>query len=243
MMHFAALAILLVFSMAFGAGAPDTLKFSHKTHIQDIGAQCVDCHVSLSDKNKPARAPVVTEETCKKCHDGKTAEFGCTLCHTNSDNAKPKPPTVLKTRFFHSMHLDSSKTCTPCHQDLERVATAGVKNFPVMKTCMTCHDNRKAPGACAVCHTDLASIKPVSHDAQWLYRGGHGYQARFPGSDCSQCHQTSYCDQCHQGNTPVKIHSPGYEFEHGLDVKRKDLDCSVCHELSRMCSRCHEGKR
>jgi hypothetical protein len=224
------------------AGAPDTLKFSHKAHIQDIGAQCVDCHVSLSDKDKPAKAPVVAEETCKKCHDNKTAEFGCTLCHTNPDNVKPQSPRRLNTRFSHSQHVDTSKTCTPCHQGLETTAKASAKNFPAMEICMTCHDNRKAQGACAACHADLQSIKPVSHDNQWLERGGHGYQARFPGAECKKCHETSYCDQCHQGNTPVKIHSPGYEFEHGLDVKRKDLDCTVCHQ-TRMCSRCHEGKR
>jgi Cytochrome c7 and related cytochrome c len=243
MMQRAALTVLLSFSLALCAGAPDTLKFSHKTHIQDIGAQCVDCHVSLSDKGKPARAPVVAEETCKKCHDNKTASFECGVCHTDSANVTLQAPVGLNTRFSHSQHLDSSKTCTPCHQGLETTTKATVKNFPVMKTCMTCHDNRKAQAGCAACHIDLQAIKPATHDSQWLYRGGHGYQARFPGSDCKQCHQTSYCDRCHQGNTPVKIHSPGYEFEHGLDVKTKQLDCTVCHEVSRMCSRCHEGRR
>jgi hypothetical protein len=234
---------LFAFAMtASAAGAPDTLKFSHKSHLQDIGAQCADCHISLSDMGKPARAPIVAEETCKKCHDNKTASFACGICHTDSANVTLKAPVRLNTRFSHAQHLDSTKTCTPCHQGLETTTKSTSKNFPVMATCMTCHDNRKAQAACAACHIDLQAIKPVSHDNQWLFQGGHGYQARFPGSDCKTCHETSYCDRCHQGNTPVKIHSPGYEFEHGLDVKTHQLDCTVCHE-TRMCSRCHEGKR
>ncbi|MDD5675213.1 MAG: cytochrome c3 family protein [Chitinivibrionales bacterium] len=238
------LIIFCAFSLAFGAaGAPDTLKFSHKTHLQDIGAQCADCHVSLSDKGKPAKAPIVAEEACKKCHDNKTASFECKICHTNSENVKPPAPRQLKTLFSHAQHLDSSKTCTPCHTGLEAAAKATKKNFPLMATCRTCHDNRKAPGACAVCHKDLSAIKPATHDGQWLYRGGHGDQARLPMAQCVTCHENSYCNRCHQGNTPVKIHSPGYEFEHGFDVKRKELDCTVCHQTARFCSRCHEGKR
>ncbi len=237
------LAVFAFFTLALGnSGPPDTLKFSHKSHIQDIGARCIDCHVTLSDKGKPAKAPIVSEATCKKCHDNKTADFACNVCHTNSGNVTPGKPTSLATRFPHAKHLDSSATCTPCHLGVESVAIADKKNFPTMKTCQTCHDDRKAPSSCAVCHIDLAAIKPVTHDGQWLEVGGHGYQARFPGAECSNCHQTSYCNQCHQGNTPVKIHSPGYEFEHGLDVKQKTMDCTVCHEASSMCLRCHGGK-
>lgn len=238
------LLLISVFSLSWGAsGALDTLKFSHKTHLKDIGAECSDCHVTLSGKDKPAKAPIVAEETCKKCHDNKTASFECKVCHTNSDNVKLRAPDRLNVRFSHSQHVDSTKTCTPCHTGLENTAIADTANLPHMATCVTCHDNKKAIGTCAACHMDLAQIKPVSHDGQWLYQGGHGYQARFPGSDCKKCHETSFCDRCHQGNTPFRIHSPGYEFEHGLDVKNKQLDCTVCHETPRYCSRCHEGKR
>lgn len=243
-MRFKLIVILAVSQFAWAAAATlDTLKFSHKAHIQDIGAQCTDCHVSLSQKGKPAKAPIVAEATCKKCHDNETAAFECKICHTNADNVKPRPPVNLNTLFSHAQHVDSSKNCTPCHQGLDTAEKANRKSFPTMATCMTCHNDRKAPASCKTCHTNLANLKPVSHNSQWLRRGGHGYEARFPGSECAQCHQTSSCNQCHRGNTHLKIHSPGYEFEHGLDVKSKALNCTVCHETSRFCSRCHGGNQ
>lgn len=243
-MRFFSAIIVLTAAAAFGAAGPvDTLRFSHKAHIQDIGAKCVDCHESTVKSERPSTGAVVAEAVCKKCHDNATATFECATCHSNSKNVLPRKAIHLKTKFSHKRHLSDSQNCTPCHLGLENIDKASGKNLPTMEVCQTCHDNKKAPSSCAVCHSDLKSIEPSTHNSLWLGRGGHGFQARFSSAQCTGCHTESSCNQCHMGNTPTKIHTPGYEFEHGIDVERKEMDCSVCHQASRFCQRCHEGKR
>jgi hypothetical protein len=227
----------------WAAGTLDTLKFSHKTHIQDIGASCTDCHdVSAVSKKKPD-AIRATEQLCKKCHDGATADSSCAKCHTNPAAAKKAASRTLNATFKHAPHVKQRDKCATCHAGVENVDAARSLPLPGMNACMTCHNNRTAPKTCAVCHPDLSLVRPASHTPQWLTRYGHGAEARSPQADCESCHATSECTACHRGNSLVAIHSPGYEFEHGADVKRNDLDCTVCHETRNFCSRCHEGKR
>lgn len=226
---------------SFGDGAPDTLKFSHRAHIQDVGAACVDCHAA--DTTKPFLIRRATEAACKKCHDNSTASFECATCHTNSKNAKTSAPVALNIKFSRENHLTRKAACAACHGAIASSDKPGRTFIPGMKGCQTCHDGRKAPSSCATCHDNLAELKPATHDGGWLGRGGHGARARFPSADCRDCHAPNWCDACHQGNTPLRIHPAGYEFEHGFDVKSRSLDCAVCHETPRACNRCHEGKR
>lgn len=236
--------ILAAINLAVCAGAaeaPDTLRFSHKPHIQDVGAICADCHTV--EGGKPGVIVRAAETNCKKCHDNNTAPFltprqlECTKISWKSASLPDRP------KFSHAKHLEKSQECAPCHTGIETTDKPGKNFIPGMKTCMTCHNDLKAPAACIVCHANLSTIKPSGHDALWIERGGHGTDAKFPSSECSQCHAAAWCDRCHQGNASVRIHPAGYEFEHGFDVKSKTSDCTVCHETPRSCNRCHEGKR
>ena len=223
-------------------GGRDTLIFSHRLHMQDVGATCADCHTN-GDSTKPFKIIPAAAAACKKCHDSTGISFECKTCPPNDTAAKILPSVILNARFSHEKHLVRSADCAACHGAIAFSDKPGRTFIPSMKTCQACHNGLKAPSACAACHENLRSIMPVSHDNGWLARGGHGEQSRYPSADCRSCHNPKWCDACHQGNAMMRIHPAGYEFEHGFDVKSRALDCGVCHETPRSCNRCHEGKR
>jgi len=115
------------------------------------------------------------------------------------------------------------------------------KNLPDMDMCLTCHDDKKAPGDCRTCHDNLADLKPAGHKSPWFMNKEHGRDARFNRMDCAKCHQESSCDACHKGQLSTRIHDLNFSFTHGIEARRGDKDCTVCHETQRFCITCHEA--
>lgn len=139
-------------------------------------------------------------------------------------------------KFTHEKHENASGAeCDACHGDGE----PGPENAPSMAKCLSCHNDKKAPSSCRACHSDLTSLKPATHNTRWLYRDGHGLEAKFGVAPCSQCHRDSECDACHTGNRAGRIHDPNYRYTHGLDAKTRDKDCALCHETVNQCRSCH----
>ncbi|HAZ14451.1 MAG: hypothetical protein A2X86_00140 [Bdellovibrionales bacterium GWA2_49_15] len=68
-------------------GLPSLISFSHRYHIDEVGATCLDCHPTYK---KP------TMEICSQCHEGTGPEMTvveCMKCHLRLDfgGIAPKP--------------------------------------------------------------------------------------------------------------------------------------------------------
>ena len=144
---------LLFLSLFALAAAEQPIPYSHKKHIAQ-GLDCVGCH-SAPGKGEAATFPA--ESICMQCHSAvkkdspaiqKLAEF-----------AKRKEPVpwvrIYKLPnyvwFSHKAHAKSAN-CAKCHGDVGALDVT-VKEKPIdMNSCMSCHDEHKAPNECNFCH-------------------------------------------------------------------------------------------
>jgi hypothetical protein len=242
------LAFLMPF--CYSQNTIDSIKFSHKTHIQDAGAVCVDCHSATATNNggprkmAPSSSPCSGTTSCGECHKDQYDDKDCAFCHTSVDHAVPfKKRQLLHKNFSHKVHTEQKAECSVCHIGVDAIGYATEKSLPTMDICYTCHNDKKAVRDCKLCHDDLQKIKPESHRSLWFVKEEHGRDAKTNTLDCKKCHQQNYCDQCHFGQLSTRIHNPNYAFTHGIEAKRHDKDCMLCHEVQNSCERCHAGKR
>jgi hypothetical protein len=132
---------------------------------------------AAADRLIPAQA------RCEACHDVAAARAGeatdppagCAVCHLGYDPASRRPrqrssfPPPQLT-FSHAKHLArlgggdphaaGDAACARCHGDLRQVELATRAQLPIMDTCLSCHDGRAAPDACATCHVEPGERRP-----------------------------------------------------------------------------------
>jgi hypothetical protein len=237
-------ALLAVFCRADSTdSALDTIKFSHKLHLKDVGAACLDCHTAAPENTGGGKMNHPHMESCKNCHKDEFDKKNCALCHSNVKKARFFQVELHHKSFSHKAHLVRGVECTFCHKNLDNVSYATKENLPDMSVCYSCHNDKKAPRNCTICHDDPQRIKPESHRSLWFLKEEHGRDARFNTLECEKCHQQTYCDQCHFGQSKFKIHDPNFSFTHGLEAQRRDKDCMMCHEVQNSCERCHTGRK
>jgi hypothetical protein len=219
---------------ALGAGAPIARadvaqtqparsradRFQHAKH-EKMFPTCVTCHAGVVDASQ-AMWPEPSQ--CVSCHDGVV-----------KPRITWQPRTGVRAgnvRFTHEAHhraataknpADSglARDCTTCHT--ERGAPRMAVQNAVAVQCTSCHGfttpHVDVPSeACATCHVrladalgltreDIASFpKPRSHEAPGFVLGGHGKEAKGPGSpgtpravaaSCATCHAQNFCVACH----------------------------------------------
>lgn len=203
-----------------------SLKFSHRRHLNQWGARCVDCHrgaaqsAAVSDNNLPR------EEDCLSCHDGERARKECSVCHTDPQAAHPLEPVLRSLRFSHQQHLElgnfapiiagaieagtylskvgnlaekleTEDACAACHRGLEETDFSHAGNLPHMADCLVCHAEINPPYSCELCHTPGARLKPDTHTADYLdLHSSKDY--RYERGSCTICHGTNFrCLGCH----------------------------------------------
>lgn len=219
-------------------GTPDIPLFSHRGHIEDVGAECVQCHQTLfAESVRGIKSGPSTKEICSQCHNGSDAS--AEVLAGFSDEKKyvrtHMPP------FSHTTHMEHTEKCNSCHTDY----LSDIKNIktpPPMSNCTGCHNNRKANANCRVCHEDPSKLKPKSHTARWTYRNGHGTDARYNQAKCRECHVDRECNTCHRGQSSFAIHRPGYRYSHGMDARQRVSNCGYCHDAEKRCAQCHVRK-
>jgi hypothetical protein len=218
---------------------PDIPQFSHKSHIEDIGAECVQCHQTLFAQSvRGVKTGPSMKEICSQCHNGSDAP--AEVLAGFSDEKK-----YVKTwlpLFSHEKHTAHTEDCRTCHRDIYGDMKK-IKTPPPMSICTECHNNGKANAKCAVCHADPSKLKPKSHNPRWVYRNGHGTDARYDRSQCRACHADRECYTCHRGQNSFAVHRPGYKFTHGMDARQRVADCSYCHATINSCAQCHSRTR
>jgi c(7)-type cytochrome triheme protein len=244
------------------------LKFSHKYHLKDVGAECITCHPAASTSKSASDNLASGHDQCAGCHQDQVAN-NCGYCHTNPENIVARPAADRTVIFSHENHLARKSECTTCHKGLDEVDLSSRKNLPDMTTCTTCHDNAKATNTCENCHTDFVTLLPSDHKRSDFLRS-HRDDARLGGlqTSCQTCHTEAFCMQCHQGaglkafrpqdlrveprpKTSTKdsprhmilqnVHELNYRFTHGIDARSKQTDCESCHSAETFCAQCHQA--
>ena len=256
---------LFIGIFSFILAQEESFVFSHKMHIEDIGVDCISCHPSVVESKTAKDKNMPTHDECFVCHDDDTASQKCATCHADPDNPHPIPAVKRDYFFDHSFHIETQKMeCIDCHRGLENTDLANEKNMPVMEQCFQCHNDLTASKQCRTCHTADAVLIPNTHNSDWAV--SHGHAAAFNEDKCADCHRDNYCEDCHSGtrlleigdsdkdyigpNTPstedgqnmvlVKVHDLNYRYSHGIDANSKKTDCTLCHQETQFCVRCHQ---
>lgn len=249
-----------------GDGDEDRSKiiiFSHKYHIEEVGADCSDCHLNVHGSSSSDTNLLPKMEQCYSCHVEEDTE--CSVCHVSEDYVEFENPK-RDYKFNHSAHgTEREDVCSTCHKGIEKVDLATFKQIPEMEYCMGCHNDTEASGDCSVCHfeTEIAQLRPSSHLPDWTL--SHSEEARFSENECAACHTESFCQDCHdvdelitvtgermdffspnvasvdeeKGQALQKVHGLDYRYTHSFDAKGKTFDCAVCHEMNDFCATCH----
>jgi len=212
------------------AGAPPQqpvgLLFSHRFHLTQTKALCLDCHATIQDSTSASDNNLPAEKDCLKCHDGQRARRECPVCHNNQESAAPMESPARDFRFDHQLHLglgnlapviaaaidqgsylsqaqnirkhlNGDNPCQACHRGLEETDLAGKANLPQMADCLVCHAEIDPPFSCEFCHTKDAKIKPASHTPDFLDLHNSD-KVKLEKQSCKICHGTRFrCMGCH----------------------------------------------
>ncbi|MBM2840482.1 MAG: hypothetical protein HW412_1010 [Bacteroidetes bacterium] len=247
---------------------PSQVKFSHKMHINDVGADCATCHPAGSTSMISSDNLASTHDQCSSCHEDQVTN-DCGFCHTTPDNIVARPAADRTVIFSHENHGARGVECITCHKGLDEVELSSAKNLPDMATCNTCHNNVKATNTCENCHTDFVTLLPADHRRSDFLRS-HRDEVRLGAmtASCQTCHSETFCQQCHQGaglkafrprdlmvepraKTSTKdsprrtilqnVHELNYRFSHGIDARSKQAECGSCHSTETFCAQCHQA--
>ena len=155
----------------------------------------------------------------------------CAVCHAASRRASPSGDLLIP----HKAHVEVLKMkCVDCHQYVVHKKNPEGKHTPRMKTCIKCHNGKRATNECKSCHKKKSY--PVSHRSkEWLVI--HSKKEKEKAENCVKCHGwvKDYCKVCHQ-RKPVS-HAGRWRTFHPEKVK-SNRNCANCHKDD-FCVRCH----
>jgi hypothetical protein len=237
---------------------PSPIIFSHKKHVEEAGASCVDCHGTIAaEKELPRHPDFPRKAKCAECHDVK-ARDQCEKCHR--DGRKPTTyawsPPAGRLRFAHQTHVGRTKDCVVCHGAVAGNTGSRALVRPKHRECLSCHQHQVdyARLRCDGCHTSLRqfpleAVSRFSHEGNFLHE--HRGLAKANASACAQCHMERFCDDCHSRHNellpsvryPEKverqlIHRGDWRTRHPLEVSAKPGSCLRCHS-QKQCLDCH----
>lgn len=134
------------------------LEFSHLLHIEDIGAECVDCHLYAVSGE---RATIPNIPVCADCHDevyGESPEEARVVEYVQSGEVIPWQKVYWvpdHVYFSHRRHTSVAEVeCEACHGPVgTRVEPVTRRLVPItMDGCRDCHAQSEASNDCIVCH-------------------------------------------------------------------------------------------
>lgn len=134
------------------------LAFSHQQHIEEVGADCTDCHLYA---RSGLRATIPGLEVCADCHFdvlSESPEEARLLEYVAAGESIPwrKVNWVPDHVFFsHRRHTTvSGIDCETCHGSIGE-ATESITRPLVritMDKCMDCHAETNTSNDCILCH-------------------------------------------------------------------------------------------
>jgi c(7)-type cytochrome triheme protein len=178
------------------------IKFSHKQHVEEVGAECSACHTAAQTSEKAGDLLFPKHAECGTCHAEVESENteDCKFCHVNVDSleafAAPARDDIV---FSHKQHLEVQKLeCSACHAGIEKSVQPTVAFLPSMASCYSCHNDVKATNACESCHPRVETMLPLSHRLpDWPKEHKRIVHTETASSDCAACHTDNFCQTCH----------------------------------------------
>jgi Cytochrome c7 and related cytochrome c len=133
------------------------IPFSHKAHAGDCKIPCLACHV-FADQSPVAGIP--SGRKCMGCHKFVAKEKpGVRLLAARVKAEQPLrwervfvvPDFIY---FSHRAHLRAKEKleCKDCHGDIAAQKVVRQEQPFTMGRCLACHEQKKAPRDCTVCH-------------------------------------------------------------------------------------------
>jgi hypothetical protein len=135
------------------------IQYNHKIHIEEAGAECVDCHIYVEEMSS---ASIPTLEICQDCHGdepiSESAEELKLLKYIEEKREIPweriyKVPEHVY--FSHRRHVVLGELeCSNCHGNVAELSVSVDEPFlPVtMDNCIDCHKQHKVSNDCLTCH-------------------------------------------------------------------------------------------
>lgn len=134
------------------------IAFSHRLHVKEVGAECLDCHPHAVDG---VRATIPNVEICATCHDepqGPSPEEARLV-----EYVKKREPIRWRKVYWVPDHVYFSHrrhtrlgglACAACHGEVAEQARPITRPFrrPTMEGCLDCHRQAKARNDCVDCH-------------------------------------------------------------------------------------------
>jgi Cytochrome c7 and related cytochrome c len=131
------------------------IPFNHKTHIA-LGLTCTGCHTIAAPGDQ---AGFPNASFCMGCHatikkDDPAIQALAGFAKENKRvpwvRIYKLPPVIY---FSHQVHYREAKVdCTECHGPVAERSVLVKEKSTAMADCMKCHDARRAPNGCDVCH-------------------------------------------------------------------------------------------
>ena len=242
------------------------VKFSHNFHLEEVGAECGDCHTAVDTSELSSDLLLPTMEQCGECHDVEDDET-CTTCHVDEERLEAFEAPERELNFSHKKHVSQEIACETCHKTISQSVAPSVANLPVMTTCTDCHNGAKAENSCETCHSQVQNLFPETHkQIDWTKEHKRLVRSTSPADNCASCHTDTDCQACHADvtlqmtkgdfirpvpenrpsprgkNVLVKqtVHQLNYLFVHSTDFRSKRSDCYSCHDYQLFCVDCHE---
>lgn len=127
-----------------GVGQPieQTVPFSHKHHVQQLGIDCRYCHTSVENSSFAGIPPT---KTCMNCHsqiwkDAPMLEPVRESFRTGTPlqwvRVHDSPDFVY---FDHSIHVNRGIGCASCHGQVDDMPLMWRANTLHMSWCLNCH--------------------------------------------------------------------------------------------------------
>ena len=141
-----------------GPALEQPIAFNHELHVEEMGAECTDCHQHVLDG---ARATIPNIGVCADCHEEAqtdSPEEARLVEYIQAGEPIPwlKVYTVPDHVYFsHRRHAAIAEiACETCHGEV------GQQSQPVtrpavemtMDHCMDCHEETGASNDCIWCH-------------------------------------------------------------------------------------------
>jgi hypothetical protein len=153
-------------------------------------------------------------------------------------------------KMDHAAHASAKVSCEECHGQPSEKAFGRAPLMELKRSCMGCHEQRRASNDCATCHEAIREYQvPPSHDESFVKLHGRKVPAgwrRGEGGLCALCHETpAGCNECHTSRRPASHLSAVFRLEHGREVDHglfRDSSCALCHE-EESCVRCHQTEK
>ena len=204
--------------------------FSHKTHANNYGFGCGDCHHESSD-------PIESVLACGTCHGSLPANAELAEIAKTGDGKTPLGPmpyhdTNLVTDknaclTCHHLEFVQSDTdiepepmnCNSCHSDTDAVTLKDA----VHAKCESCHQEWFDEGlkSCRKCHEELDTRKELVKDVDFTMNTDY--------AKCSKCHGTQEPQELVQ-NRMGAFHAFCIGCHESLRISYLDgSNCTQCH--------------